>query len=222
MKNCTFCNMLALYLAIYTALCYTSEETIMISLEVQSEFKTTATLKCPEIFDSNRYTSITWYKDSPDSEGIIRKSSRQGKLERYKNYMNRSDVSLTEEGFLVLENVDFSQAGTYKCYLAGKIGSKNNELFVRLNVTERVSKTTPALDVTSSFACASTGNSSIPHMVQPIDVRPFSVLVGFFSLSLSKVLLCFVSVWGVANFKKHQRRKWKVENGANQVGAKYS
>lgn len=53
----------------------------------------------------------------------------------YKNYENRTDVFLTEEGSLVLKNVNFSQAGIYKCYLAGKVGHKNNISFIILNIS---------------------------------------------------------------------------------------
>ncbi|KAI5610301.1 hypothetical protein C0J50_5124 [Silurus asotus] len=176
------------------ALCYASEET---HFTVQSEFNTTATLPCVALNYSNHYTSLTWYKDSPNKEGIIRISTKLTTPVLYKYYENRTDVSLTNEGSLVLEMVNFSQAGTYKCYLAGKVGHRNNVSYVMLSVTEMVSKTTPTtLNVTTEFTLYSTLlNSSVLALAVPVDVNPLSVLVGFFSLSLSKVLLCFMCVW---------------------------
>ncbi|KAB5567315.1 hypothetical protein PHYPO_G00231360 [Pangasianodon hypophthalmus] len=203
MKNCTLCRILAIYLALYTAQCYASEETIMI----HTEYNTTAILPCPALSYSKHYTSISWYKNFSNKEGIIRKSVKHSKPQLYKSYENRTDVFITEEGSLVLKKVNFSQAGPYKCYLAGKVGHRNNESFVMLNVTENVPKTTATLDVTTKVGHHSTKNSSLPGLVLPVDVKPFSVLVGFFSLSLSKVLFCFVCVWGMAKFKEHQRRR---------------
>ncbi|KAF4072420.1 hypothetical protein AMELA_G00262930 [Ameiurus melas] len=132
MKNCTLSRILALCLAIYTALCSASEEA---TVTVQSEYNTNAILPCPALSYSKHYTSLTWYKFSPIKEGIIRNSTRQSKPQPYKNYENRTDVSLTEDGSLVLQKVNFSQGGMYKCYLAGKFGHRNNESFVILNVT---------------------------------------------------------------------------------------
>ncbi|XP_017324081.1 uncharacterized protein LOC108265844 isoform X1 [Ictalurus punctatus] len=205
MKNRTLSRILALCLAIYTALCTTNEEA---TVTVQSEYDTNAFLPCPALSYSKHYISLTWYKVSPNKEGIIRNSTKEGKPQLYKNYENRTDVSLTEEGSLVLQKVNFSQAGMYKCYLAGKVGHRNNESFVILNVTESVTETTPTMDVTSKFVHHSTElNFSMVGLVLPVDVSPLSVLIGFLSLSLSKALLCFVCVGGMASFKEHQRRK---------------
>ncbi|KAF7695462.1 uncharacterized protein LOC124399840 [Silurus meridionalis] len=206
MKTYELSKILALCLAISTALCYASEET---HFTVQSEFNTTATLPCVALNNSNHYTSLTWYKDSPTKEGIIRISTKLTTPVLYKYYENRTDVSLTNEGSLVLEMVNFSQAGTYKCYLAGKVGHRNNVSYVMLSVTETVSKTTPTtLNVTTEFTLYSTvPNSSVLALAVPVDLNPLSVLVGFFSLSLSKVLLCFMCVWGMTVYKKHQRNK---------------
>ncbi|KAK3566515.1 hypothetical protein QTP86_034025 [Hemibagrus guttatus] len=192
---------LALCLVIYTALCYNSDET---SITIHSEYNTEAILPCIALSYSKHYTSITWYKQFPVEEGIIRNSWRQNKTQLYKNYENRTDVFLTE-GSLVLKKVNFSQAGRYKCYLAGKVGHRNNDSYVILNVTESVTETTPTVDVTTTFI--SHTNSSMSDLVLPVDVSPMSVLAGFFSISLSKVILCFACVWGMATYKKHQRRR---------------
>ncbi|XP_060738236.1 uncharacterized protein LOC132854095 isoform X1 [Tachysurus vachellii] len=203
MKNCTLCKKMVLCLAIYTALCHNSEQT---SITIHSEYNKTAILPCMALSYSKDYTSITWYKQLPKEEGIIRNSRRLNITQLYKNYENRTDVILTEEGSLVLMKVNFSQAGRYKCYLAGKVGYKNNDSIVTLNVTECVTETTPALDITTEYFLHSTKmNSSM--LVLPVDVTPMSVLAWFFSLSLSKSLLCFACVWGMAKYKKQQRRK---------------
>lgn len=81
-----------------------------------------------------KYFSFFPIQDSPNKEGIIRNSSK-GHPELYKNYENRTDVSLTEEGSLVLKNVNFSQAGRYMCHLAAEVGHRNNDSYVILNVS---------------------------------------------------------------------------------------
>lgn len=82
--------------------------------------------------------SFFFLKQLPKEEGIIRNSRKNNKTQLYKNYENRSDVILTEEGSLVLRKVNFSQAGRYKCYLAGMVGYRNNDSYVMLNVTGKL------------------------------------------------------------------------------------
>ncbi|KAF5889185.1 leucine-rich repeat-containing protein 24-like, partial [Clarias magur] len=175
-------------LAVYTALGYTSQEVI------QSDYNTIATLPCHALSYSKYYTSINWHKVHPNQEGIIRKLTREKKTQLYQNYVNRTDVTLTEDGSLVLSNVNVTQAGTYRCYLAGKVGHRNNESFVMLNISERHTETTPPLNVTTTYLNFTWKNPSQLELVSPVDVSPLSVMIGFFSLSLSKVLLCFVCV----------------------------
>ncbi|KAF5889186.1 leucine-rich repeat-containing protein 24-like, partial [Clarias magur] len=178
-------------LAVYTALGYTSEEVTSI---IQSDYNTIATLPCHALSYSKHYTSINWYKIHPNQEGIIRKSTKENKTELYQNYVNRTDVALTEDGSLVLSNVNFTQAGTYRCYLAGKVGHRSNDSFVTLNISERHTETTLPLNVTTTYLNFTWKNPSQLQLVLPVDVSPLSVMIGFFSLSLSKVLLCFMYV----------------------------
>ncbi|KAG7332569.1 hypothetical protein KOW79_004403 [Hemibagrus wyckioides] len=194
---------MALGLALCTAMCYNSDET---SITIHSEYNTDAILPCTALSYSKHYTSITWYKQLPNEEGIIRNSRRQNTTQLYKKYENRSDVILTEEGSLVLMKVNFSQAGRYKCYLAGKVGHRNNDSYVMLNVTESVTETT-ATTTTTTTVDVTNGVTNSSEVVLLVDVTALSVLAGFFSLSLSKVILCFACVWGMATYKTHQRRK---------------
>lgn len=53
-------------------------------------------------------------------------------------FTNLTSVSLGEKETLELHNVQPSDSGEYKCYLAAEVGGRNDDSFIRLNISGKL------------------------------------------------------------------------------------
>ncbi|XP_066500689.1 uncharacterized protein [Hoplias malabaricus] len=196
-------KILVFSVGICTNLSFSSEDTQVIHFDCNSE----AVLPCTAKSYSHVYTSITWYKGTPE-QGIIRRQKGTNEPVPYSGYANT--VSLTEENALVLKNVTFNHTGMYKCLITASVGHKSNQSHVFLNISECVTKTTETPVLTTQIVTQSTSlgrNLSEVSRLKPVEVNGLLAFVGFGTIGLIKVLLCALCVSIVVAIKKHRRSR---------------
>ncbi|KAG9270885.1 leucine-rich repeat-containing protein 24-like [Astyanax mexicanus] len=205
---------LALFMTICPALSFSRkvpDETHVITPNCANE----AVLPCTAKSYSHEYTSIIWYKviQNKDS-GIILKHKGSESAVAYRDYAHVA--SLREDYSLVLKNLSLKDSGEYKCMMRARLGVINNDSHVLLNVSECVSTSqTPVLtpEFTAQFTTDWLNSSvnSVPAAaaaaaVQVVDVSALWAFIAFITISLTKLLLCALCLWGVVLFKKHRRK----------------
>ncbi|KAI4874563.1 hypothetical protein NFI96_029039 [Prochilodus magdalenae] len=203
-------RILVLCVGIWTTLSFSCKvpcEIIVVKPYCNSE----AILPCPVKSYVNAYTSIIWYKvNASDKEGIIvrKENSTPTPYAKYANV-----ASLTTEDSLVLRNITFKHAETFKCQINPRVGGIIQCCEIVLNSAECVNKTTPSTPVFSTLVSnlmhsATQGkNSSMINVIHPVEVTTLWAFVSFITIGLTKVLLCVLCVWAVVAYKKHRRRK---------------
>ncbi|XP_018921482.1 uncharacterized protein LOC109048248 isoform X2 [Cyprinus carpio] len=138
----------------------------------------TIRLPCKATDRTSTYRYVMWYKK--ESFPIIKR-----KKEEYTYYNNITSVSLENKETLVLHNVQSSDSGEYKCYLAAEVGGRNDHSLIGLNISEclNVSTVYPINTMTPSDSCPTVAELTVPWAV-----------IGFSFISVTKVILCIITV----------------------------
>ncbi|XP_026101035.1 uncharacterized protein LOC113072103 isoform X2 [Carassius auratus] len=160
-----------LLFAIAALHCGTSEDFIM------GNCNDTIRLPCEATDRTKMYRYIMWYKtESP----IIKRKNQE-----YTYYSNVTSFSLGLDEALVLHNVQSSDSGEYKCYLAAEVGGRNDQSSIRLNISEclNVSTVKPITTMIPAESCPAVAELTVPWAV-----------IGFSLISLSKVIFCIITV----------------------------
>ncbi|XP_056585627.1 uncharacterized protein LOC130407021 [Triplophysa dalaica] len=167
-------------------------------------------LPCKAIDQTNKYRYSMWYKiiTEKNRTAIIKKKS--GDITHYNNYNN--SASLGEKETLELQRINLNLSGIYLCYLAADVGGQNVESFIRLNISECMYLSTSQPSTVTAVYCPSVLEFSVPW-----------ALLGFFLISLTKIILCIITV-GVCNrvILRGIQRKQEVRGFETRSGTKSS
>ncbi|KAK9970606.1 hypothetical protein ABG768_026534 [Culter alburnus] len=151
-------------------------------------------LPCKATDRTTTYRYAMWYKmkDIP----IIKRKKRE-----YTNYTNSTSFFLGENETLEVHNVQPSDSGEYKCYLAADVGSQNYYSFIKLNVSA-----SECLDVSTVYP--STTNPVYCPVVEELTVH--WAVIGLSLFSMAKIILCIVAVGQARTIAKNGR--WSDNN----------
>ncbi|XP_031422685.1 uncharacterized protein LOC116220340 [Clupea harengus] len=131
---------------------------------------------------SQNYRSLTWYKLHSRTSILKRKG---GNITTY-DYPRA--VALGPQGELILPRVTPDDSGTFECLRKANVGGQNQESIINLSVTACIRPT--EVMPTPSLLPALEG----PLLEGMVVVHAGWAFLGFSSLSLLKIILCFVSV----------------------------
>ncbi|XP_016331680.1 uncharacterized protein LOC107680340 [Sinocyclocheilus anshuiensis] len=135
-------------------------------------------LPCKATDRTKTYRYVMWYK--AESLPIIKKKNLE-----YTYYNNLTSVSLGNKETLVLHNVQSSDSGEYKCYLAAEVGGRNDHSLIGLNISECLNMSTvyPITTTIPADSCPVVAELTVPWAV-----------IGFSLISMTKVILCIITV----------------------------
>ncbi|XP_020785644.1 sodium channel subunit beta-2-like [Boleophthalmus pectinirostris] len=163
-------------------------------LRIEAKCGSDADLPCNADFRTNKYFSLTWYKNK--KEGIIR-IALEDKKRRYYNFSR--NVSIDEQSYsLLLPKLMPEDSGIYECAVSARPGGQNLYLKVELTVPE--CDVTPALLTTVKRG--ETERTHAPHLPLVWTV------VGYSAVGLTKIILSLMIVWVFHICTRRKRRSW--------------
>ncbi|KAF4109880.1 hypothetical protein G5714_009132 [Onychostoma macrolepis] len=154
----------------------------------------TIRLPCTATNRTKSYRYVMWYKT--DNLPIIKRKKTEFA------YYNLTNVSLELDETLVLKNVQPSDSGLYRCYLAAEVGGRNDESLIGLNISE-------CLDVSTGYFIATMIPTDSCPAVKELTVSWAVIVLSL--ISVSKLILCIATV-GVCDrvIFRTARRKQEV------------
>lgn len=156
--------------------------------------------------DRTTYRYVIWYKmESPATPIIKRKNGEY-------TYFNITSVSLGEKEALELHNVQPSDSGEYRCFLGAEVGGRNDESFIRLNISECLH------DVSTVYPSTMIPDDSCPA-VEDTTVHWAVLCLSLFSMA--KIILCIAAV-GVCNRVIFSTARRKQEVRESKTGTQSS
>ncbi|KTF84470.1 hypothetical protein cypCar_00002157 [Cyprinus carpio] len=84
-------------------------------------------LPCTATDRTKTYRYVMWYKNN--NIPVVKRKKHDI------TYYNMTNVFLEDKETLLLNKVQPSDSGTYKCYLAAEVGGQNDDSFIGLNVS---------------------------------------------------------------------------------------
>ncbi|XP_056093495.1 uncharacterized protein LOC130072428 isoform X2 [Rhinichthys klamathensis goyatoka] len=165
-------------------------------------------LPCKATDRTTTYRYVIWYRIESKPIPIIKRKNGEDTT-----FNNLTSVSLGEKEELKLHNVQPSDSGEYKCYLAAEVGGRNDDSFIRLNISE-------CLDVTVSTVYPSTmiHDDSFPAAE---DTTVHWVVLCLSLFSMAKIILCIVTV-GVCDRAIFSTARRKQEVRGSETGTRSS
>ncbi|XP_039535324.1 uncharacterized protein LOC120484289 isoform X3 [Pimephales promelas] len=136
-------------------------------------------LPCKATDRTTTYRYVIWYKIESKPVPIIKRKNGSDST-----FYNLTSVSLGEKAALKLHNVQPSDSGEYKCYLAAEVGGRNDDSFIRLNISE-------CLDVSTVYPSTMIPDDSFPDTE---DTTVHWAVLCLFLFSMAKIILCIVTV----------------------------
>ncbi|XP_009302334.1 uncharacterized protein isoform X2 [Danio rerio] len=92
-------------------------------------------LPCKATNQTKKFRYVIWYKVLEiENSPIIKK--RGNEVTYFNSTNNLTSVFLGEKETLELHNVQPSDSGTYRCYLAANAGGQNYDSFIGLNISD--------------------------------------------------------------------------------------
>ncbi|XP_073675836.1 uncharacterized protein [Garra rufa] len=153
--------------------CGISEDTEVI----KGNCNDTVRLPCKAADRTKTYRYIMWYKT--EKSPIIKRKSNSYTL------YNFTSISLGDKETLVLNGVQPSDSGKYKCYLAADVGGQNDESSVVLNISE-------CLNLSTVYPISTTVPADSCPAVEELTV-PWAV-IGLSLITVTKIVLCIITV----------------------------
>ncbi|TRY57617.1 hypothetical protein DNTS_021051 [Danionella cerebrum] len=147
-------------------------------------------LPCKATDTNSMYRYVIWYKMSDPKPTTLLKRKNDDKEPTYYNSYNSTSLSVEDKETLKFHSAQPSDSGKYQCYLAAEIGGQNGESNIALNISECLQNTVfpttmavshPIMRTTDSYS----NNSDVPFTL---------VMLGFFLISVTKILLSIATV----------------------------
>ncbi|KAI7797648.1 putative hemicentin-2-like [Triplophysa rosa] len=160
-------------------------------------------LPCDALQNSQRFTSVTWYK--------VHNATHSSVLINEKNIFTPTDkkqdsVSLGNNASLILWKAAPANSGTFECCLHAKVGYKNSHSFITINISDCMSTTLPYFEFSTQFTNSTNliMNMSTPltHMDKNADLF---IMLAYLGVALSKLLLSVLCIW-VLHYKNIRKR----------------
>ncbi|CAM4716108.1 unnamed protein product [Leuciscus chuanchicus] len=136
-------------------------------------------LPCKAANRTTTYRYVIWYKIESTANPIIKRKNGEDTI-----FTNFTSVSLREKEALEFQNVQPSDSGEYKCYLAAEVGGRNDESSIRLNISE-------CLHVSTVYPSTMIPDDSCPAVD---DITVNWAVLGLSLFSMAKIILCIVTV----------------------------
>ncbi|XP_056320454.1 uncharacterized protein LOC130234198 [Danio aesculapii] len=166
-------------------------------------------LPCKATNQTKKFRYVIWYKVLEiENSPIIKKRGKE--VTYFNSTSNLTSVFLGEKETLELHNVQPSDSGTYRCYLAANVGGQNYDSFIGLNISECVQMSTvyPSTIIATDSCSAAT------------DLSTSWTAVSFILISVTKIILCIIVV-GVCDQVIFRTRR-KQQDGTGSTNGKSS
>ncbi|KAK7146135.1 hypothetical protein R3I93_013770 [Phoxinus phoxinus] len=164
-------------------------------------------LPCKATDRTTTYRYVIWYKIERTPIPIIKR--KNGVDTHFSNF---TSVSLGEKVALELHNVQPSDSGEYKCYLAAEVGGRNDDSFITLNISECLQ------EVSTVYPSTMIPDDTCPAVE---DITVLWAVLGLSLFSMAKIILCIVTV-GVCNRVIFSTTRRKQEVGGSKTGTRSS
>ncbi|XP_056585660.1 uncharacterized protein LOC130407043 [Triplophysa dalaica] len=159
-------------------------------------------LPCDALQNSQNFTSVTWYK--------VHNATHSSVLINEKNIFTPTDkkhdsVSLGNNASLILWKAAPANSGTFECCLHGKVGYKNSNSYITINISDCLSTTLPYFEFSTQFTNSTNLIMNMSNPLTHVDKNAdIFIMLAYLGVALSKLLLSVLCIWV---FRQHSERR---------------